>query len=52
VTEICERLDHMSLAIELAAARVRMLAPEQIRQRLSQRFKLLHRLCCGLVNAG
>jgi predicted ATPase/class 3 adenylate cyclase/Tfp pilus assembly protein PilF len=41
VTEICERLDCMSLAIELAAARVRMLAPEQIRQRLSQRFKLL-----------
>ena len=41
VTEICERLDCMSLAIELAAARVRMLAPDQIRQRLSQRFKLL-----------
>jgi predicted ATPase/tetratricopeptide (TPR) repeat protein len=41
VTDICERLDCMSLAIELAAARVRMLAPEQIGQRLSQRFKLL-----------
>ena len=39
--EIVERLDCMSLAIELAAARVRMLPPEKILQRLSQRFKLL-----------
>jgi predicted ATPase/class 3 adenylate cyclase/Tfp pilus assembly protein PilF len=41
VTKIVERLDCMSLAIELAAARVRMLPPEKILQRLSQRFKLL-----------
>jgi predicted ATPase len=41
VTEIVERLDGMSLAIELAAARVRMLPAEKILQRLSQRFKLL-----------
>jgi predicted ATPase/class 3 adenylate cyclase/Flp pilus assembly protein TadD len=41
VTEIVERLDCMSLAVELAAARIRMLPPEQILQRLSQRFKLL-----------
>ncbi len=41
VTEIVERLDCMSLAVELAAARVRMLSPEKILERLSQRFKLL-----------
>ena len=41
VREIARRLDCMSLAIELAAARVRMMPPEQIRRRLSERFKLL-----------
>ncbi len=41
VTEIVERLDCMSLALELAAARVRMLPPRKILSRLSQRFKLL-----------
>ncbi len=41
VTEIVERLDGMSLAVELAAARVRMLSPEKILSRLSERFKLL-----------
>jgi predicted ATPase/class 3 adenylate cyclase/Tfp pilus assembly protein PilF len=41
VSEIVERLDCISLAIELAAARVRMMPPEQIRSRLSERFKLL-----------
>ncbi|MEE2750181.1 MAG: adenylate/guanylate cyclase domain-containing protein [Myxococcota bacterium] len=41
ITEIVERLDCMSLAIELAASRVRLVPVEGILQRLSQRFKLL-----------
>ncbi|HLZ28744.1 MAG TPA: helix-turn-helix domain-containing protein [Chloroflexota bacterium] len=41
VAEVCVQLDGMPLAIELAAARVRMLAPAQIADRLSDRFHLL-----------
>jgi predicted ATPase/class 3 adenylate cyclase len=41
VTQICHRLDGIPLAIELAAARFRMLSPEQIASRLDDRFKLL-----------
>jgi predicted ATPase/class 3 adenylate cyclase len=41
VAEICLRLDGIALAIELAAARVRILAPMQIRARLDERFRLL-----------
>ena len=41
VREIVEQLDQMPLAIELAAARIRMLSAEQILERLGQRFKLL-----------
>ena len=41
VAEVCERLDGIPLAIELAAARVRMLSPRQIRAGLSDRFHLL-----------
>lgn len=41
ITKICWRLDGMPLAIELAAARVKMLTPEQIYQRLDDRFRLL-----------
>ena len=41
VAEICLRLDGIALAIELAAARVRILAPVQIRARLDERFGLL-----------
>jgi predicted ATPase/class 3 adenylate cyclase len=41
VAEICVRLDGLPLAIELAAARVRMLPPQAILQRLDQRLKLL-----------
>ena len=41
VAEICRRLDGIPLAIELAAARVNVLAPGQIAQRLDQRFRLL-----------
>ena len=41
VAEICVRLDGIALALELAAARVRILAPVQIRARLDERFRLL-----------
>jgi hypothetical protein len=41
VAEICRRLDGIPLAIELAATRVRVLAPGQIAAGLSDRFGLL-----------
>ena len=41
VAGICRRLDGIPLAIELAAARVRMLSVEQIRDRLDDCFGLL-----------
>ncbi|MEU8958698.1 BTAD domain-containing putative transcriptional regulator [Streptomyces sp. NPDC048518] len=41
VAEICRRLDGLPLAIELAAARLRLLAPRQIADRLDDRFRLL-----------
>ncbi|MFH9721805.1 AfsR/SARP family transcriptional regulator [Streptomyces sp. NPDC017254] len=39
--EICRRLDGLPLAIELAAARLRMLTSRQIADRLDDRFRLL-----------
>ncbi len=41
VRSICERLDGLPLAIELAAARVRTLSVEEISERLHERFRLL-----------
>lgn len=41
VVELCRRLDGLPLAIELAAVRTRSLSPEQIRDRLGDRFDLL-----------
>ncbi|MFG2983031.1 ATP-binding protein [Streptomyces sp. NPDC048258] len=41
VAEICARLDGLPLAIELAAARLRLLTPRQIADRLDDRFRLL-----------
>ena len=41
VAEICRHLDGVPLAIELAAARVRVLTPSQIAAGLSDRFGLL-----------
>ena len=41
IAELCRRLDHMPLAVELAAARSRLLNPTQILDRLSQRLDLL-----------
>jgi predicted ATPase/class 3 adenylate cyclase/DNA-binding CsgD family transcriptional regulator len=43
VAQICYRLDGIPLAIELAAARIRMLSPEEIVERLDDRFRLLTR---------
>ncbi|MFJ2647416.1 ATP-binding protein [Streptomyces sp. NPDC087420] len=39
--EICRRLDGLPLALELAAARLRVLGPRQIADRLDDRFRLL-----------
>jgi predicted ATPase/DNA-binding SARP family transcriptional activator len=41
VATICRALDGMPLAIELAAARLRTMAPEQVAARLGDRFQLL-----------
>ncbi len=41
IAQICWRLDGIPLAIELAAARARVLTPEQIATRLDDRFRLL-----------
>ena len=41
VAQVCHRLDGIPLALELAAARVKVLAVEQIATRLDDRFRLL-----------
>ena len=43
VAEICSRLDGLPLAIELAAARLRAMSPDQILERLADRYTLLTR---------
>jgi predicted ATPase/DNA-binding SARP family transcriptional activator/tetratricopeptide (TPR) repeat protein len=41
VVEICRRLDGMPLALELAAAKLRAMSPNEIVRRLDDRFRLL-----------
>ena len=41
IAKICQQLDGIPLAIELAAARLNMLSPQQIADRLDDRFNLL-----------
>lgn len=41
VEAICERLDHLPLAIELAAARCRFLSPAEVLERLDRQMEVL-----------
>jgi predicted ATPase/class 3 adenylate cyclase len=41
IAELCRRLDNLPLAVELAAARIAVLSPRQILDRLGQRLDLL-----------
>ncbi len=41
VSELCDRLDNLPLALELAAARTVVFSPEQLLERLSERLDLL-----------
>ena len=43
IIQICDRLDGLPLAIELAAARIRLLTPEALLERLTDRFEVLSR---------
>ncbi|GAA3434905.1 LuxR family transcriptional regulator [Kutzneria kofuensis] len=49
IARICRRLDGLPLAIELAAARLRVLSPEQILHRLDDRFRLLRAGCRAVL---
>ena len=55
VAEVCRRLDGIPLAIELAAARLKVLSIDQINARLDDRFRLLTRTRpdadCAATNA-
>lgn len=48
IRNICRRLDGIPLAIELAAAHVRVLSPREILARLNNRFSLLKGIYRGL----
>jgi predicted ATPase/class 3 adenylate cyclase len=41
IADICRRLDGIPLAIELAASRTKMFAPNQIHAKLDERFRML-----------
>lgn len=42
IVEICKRLEGLPLALELAAARLKLLTPEDLLARLSNRLDMLH----------
>jgi non-specific serine/threonine protein kinase len=44
IPQVCRALDHLPLAIELAAARTTLLRPDEILPRLEDRFALLSRI--------
>jgi predicted ATPase/DNA-binding NarL/FixJ family response regulator len=41
LTQLCERIDNLPLAVELAAARVALMSPKDMLERLDRRFQLL-----------
>jgi predicted ATPase/class 3 adenylate cyclase/DNA-binding CsgD family transcriptional regulator len=47
VTEICETVDGLPLGIELAAARMAAMSAVEVRDRLADRFRLLHNASPG-----
>lgn len=47
VAELCRRLDGLALAIEMAAARLPVLTPEEILQHLDERFVILELAAAG-----
>lgn len=48
VAEICRRLDGLPLAIELAAAHIKLFSPQELQQRLEHRLPLLNRSASDL----
>jgi predicted ATPase len=50
VAELCRMLDGVPLALELAAAQLRLLSPEQLLRRLTDRFERLLDLNSGAVD--
>jgi predicted ATPase/DNA-binding CsgD family transcriptional regulator len=48
IAEICIRLDGLPLAIELAAARIRLLSPQALQARLSHRLEVLTGGACNM----